>query len=91
MQRERPLQNSMFLPETNPGSTRRPSIPLEYSFPIPNVKKGPDVYSNSDSQFHSAQHRVIAQQTRQPVYNLNNQEDSNLSVRSGELGIHDVY
>jgi hypothetical protein len=38
MQRDRPLQNSMILPDTNNNLNKRPSAPMEY-FPIPNIKK----------------------------------------------------
>lgn len=62
MQRERPLQSSMILPETGHNVNRRPSIPVDYNFPMHAIKKIPT--HNGDS--HIIQHHnMMVQQARQ--------------------------
>jgi hypothetical protein len=66
MQRERPLQNSMILPDSNNNINKRPSGLLEYNFPLANVKKIPN-YINNETHFQQQQqhHNLMMQGPRQ--------------------------
>jgi hypothetical protein len=47
MQRDRPLQYSMFLPDSNNIKNKKIPIPMEYNFPLPNTRKVATGYTNN--------------------------------------------
>lgn len=64
MQRDRPLQNSMILPDSNNNLNKRPTGLMEYNFPLANVKKVSN-FVNTESHFQTQHHNLVVQQPRQ--------------------------
>lgn len=86
MQRQRPLQNSMILPETNYSSNQRPSIQTDYSFQNQAIKKFPVM--NGESQF-IPHPNVIMQQTRQ--FTSQNSFEEHQQIMRNNDPLHEVF
>ena len=65
MQRDRPLQNSMILPESNSNLNKRPQGLMEYNFPLANVKKVSNYMSSTETHFQQQHHNMMMQPPRQ--------------------------
>lgn len=86
MHRQRPLQNSMILPETGYSSNQRPSIQPDYNFQNQPLKIVPGI--NGESQF-IPHHNVIMQQARQ-FSSQNSFEEHQQIIRNNDP-VHEIF
>lgn len=89
MQRDRLLQQSMFLPDTNNRANNRPSVPIEYNFPLSNVRKIGTGYNNHDS--HLQQQSVILPQPRKLIMNNSFDQSSQTPRPTDPSPFNDIY
>lgn len=92
-QRERgPLQKSMFLESTTNRVTtinNRPSVPIQYTFPINNVRRNDSGYNNEAGHYQNQ--GMIIQQNRQ-IITTNSYEENNQGHRFPEKNpLFDIY